>query len=121
MGGDPASLALGLCILLASRADGFKLSSCPVRECPQEAFLCSLSLAGGSLAGDAPGDQELYVRWLQIVTFLPVMAFSTPPWLCCDTWVCIPLSCGGGGGYIHPLGDNLPPKATKIPMVETWG
>ncbi|NWX12561.1 SP15 protein, partial [Aegotheles bennettii] len=42
---------------------------------------------GGSLAGDSPGDPELYVRWLQIVTFLPVMAFSTPPWLCCDTWV----------------------------------
>ncbi|XP_015718923.1 SITS-binding protein-like [Coturnix japonica] len=42
---------------------------------------------GGSLAGDTPGDQELYVRWLQIVTFLPVMAFGTPPWLCCDSWV----------------------------------
>ncbi|XP_042641132.1 SITS-binding protein-like [Tyto alba] len=42
---------------------------------------------GGSLAGDTPGDPELYVRWLQIVTFLPVMAFSTPPWLCCDAWV----------------------------------
>ncbi|XP_052666964.1 SITS-binding protein-like [Harpia harpyja] len=42
---------------------------------------------GGSLASDAPGDPELYVRWLQIVTFLPVMAFSTPPWLCCDAWV----------------------------------
>ncbi|XP_074774255.1 SITS-binding protein-like isoform X2 [Athene noctua] len=44
---------------------------------------------GGSLAGDTPGDPELYVRWLQIVTFLPVMAFSTPPWLCCDTWVLV--------------------------------
>ncbi|OXB59555.1 hypothetical protein ASZ78_010069 [Callipepla squamata] len=42
---------------------------------------------GGSLAGDTPRDPELYVRWLQIVTFLPVMAFSTPPWLCCDSWV----------------------------------
>ncbi|NWH74160.1 SP15 protein, partial [Piaya cayana] len=42
---------------------------------------------GGSLASDAPADPELYVRWLQIVTFLPVMAFSTPPWLCCDAWV----------------------------------
>ncbi|XP_069660500.1 SITS-binding protein [Haliaeetus albicilla] len=42
---------------------------------------------GGSLASDTPGDPELYVRWLQIVTFLPVMAFSTPPWLCCDAWV----------------------------------
>ncbi|NXO49076.1 SP15 protein, partial [Aramus guarauna] len=44
-------------------------------------------VVGGSLAGDAPGDAELYVRWLQIVTFLPVMAFSTPPWLCCEPWV----------------------------------
>ncbi|NXJ99108.1 SP15 protein, partial [Corythaixoides concolor] len=42
---------------------------------------------GGSLAGDTPGDEELYVRWLQVVTFLPVMAFSTPPWLCCHAWV----------------------------------
>ncbi|NXS52225.1 SP15 protein, partial [Brachypteracias leptosomus] len=42
---------------------------------------------GGSLASEAPGDPELYVRWLQIVTFLPVMTFSTPPWLCCDSWV----------------------------------
>ncbi|XP_008504287.2 LOW QUALITY PROTEIN: SITS-binding protein [Calypte anna] len=44
-------------------------------------------VVGGSLAGDTPGDTELYVRWLQIVTFLPVMAFSKPPWLCCDAWV----------------------------------
>ncbi|NWY53214.1 SP15 protein, partial [Chionis minor] len=42
---------------------------------------------GGSLGSDTPGDPELYVRWLQIVTFLPVMAFGTPPWLCCDAWV----------------------------------
>ncbi|NXM68838.1 SP15 protein, partial [Serilophus lunatus] len=42
---------------------------------------------GGSLAGDAAGDPELFVRWLQIVTFLPVMAFGSPPWLCCDSWV----------------------------------
>uniref|UniRef100_A0A8C9MZ58 Glycosyl hydrolase family 31 C-terminal domain-containing protein n=1 Tax=Serinus canaria TaxID=9135 RepID=A0A8C9MZ58_SERCA len=42
---------------------------------------------GGSEAGATLGDPELFVRWLQIVTFLPVMAFGTPPWLCCDTWV----------------------------------
>ncbi|NWW97768.1 SP15 protein, partial [Caloenas nicobarica] len=42
---------------------------------------------GGSLDSDTAGDPELYVRWLQIVTFLPVMAFGTPPWLCCDAWV----------------------------------
>ncbi|NXC27438.1 SP15 protein, partial [Campylorhamphus procurvoides] len=42
---------------------------------------------GGSVAGDSTGDPELFVRWLQIVTFLPVMAFGTPPWLCCDSWV----------------------------------
>ncbi|OWK57436.1 SITS-binding protein [Lonchura striata] len=42
---------------------------------------------GGSVAGATQGDPELFVRWLQIVTFLPVMAFGTPPWLCCDAWV----------------------------------
>ncbi|NXF10781.1 SP15 protein, partial [Smithornis capensis] len=42
---------------------------------------------GGSLAADSTGDPELFVRWLQIVTFLPVMAFGSPPWLCCDSWV----------------------------------
>ncbi|NXK68913.1 SP15 protein, partial [Sylvietta virens] len=42
---------------------------------------------GGSAAGATLGDPELFVRWLQIVTFLPVMAFGTPPWLCCDAWV----------------------------------
>ncbi|NWU86242.1 SP15 protein, partial [Onychorhynchus coronatus] len=42
---------------------------------------------GGSLAGDSAGDPELFVRWLQIVTFLPVVAFGSPPWLCCDSWV----------------------------------
>ncbi|NXD83590.1 SP15 protein, partial [Halcyon senegalensis] len=40
-----------------------------------------------NLASEAPGDPELYVRWLQKKKFLPVMAFSTPPWLCCDAWV----------------------------------
>ncbi|NXE98230.1 SP15 protein, partial [Menura novaehollandiae] len=42
---------------------------------------------GGSGDGAPPGDPELFVRWLQIVTFLPVMAFGSPPWICCDTWV----------------------------------
>nr|XP_025969995.1 SITS-binding protein-like [Dromaius novaehollandiae] len=42
---------------------------------------------GGTLADELLPDQELYVRWLQIVTFLPVMSFSTPPWACCDAWV----------------------------------
>ncbi|NXY76601.1 SP15 protein, partial [Glareola pratincola] len=50
-------------------------------------FFIPDAVGRGSLAGDAPGDPELYVRWLQLVTFLPVMAFGTPPWLCCDAWV----------------------------------
>ncbi|NXK13411.1 SP15 protein, partial [Herpetotheres cachinnans] len=50
-------------------------------------FFIPDAVGRGSLASDTPGDPELYVRWLQIVTFLPVMAFSTPPWLCCDAWV----------------------------------
>lgn len=68
----------------------------PRMRWPRAASLSSLSRAGGSLAGDTPGDPELYVRWLQIVTFLPVMAFGTPPWLCCDAWVRTPRPCGGG-------------------------
>ncbi|XP_077177399.1 SITS-binding protein-like isoform X2 [Paroedura picta] len=42
---------------------------------------------GGTLANELLTDEELYIRWLQIVTFLPVMSFSTPPWVCCNNWV----------------------------------
>ncbi|XP_062974813.1 SITS-binding protein-like [Elgaria multicarinata webbii] len=42
---------------------------------------------GGTLASGFLVDEELYIRWLQIVTFLPVMSFGTPPWVCCDDWV----------------------------------
>ncbi|XP_037755446.2 SITS-binding protein [Chelonia mydas] len=42
---------------------------------------------GGTLANEFLTEEELYIRWLQIVTFLPVMSFSTPPWVCCDEWV----------------------------------
>ncbi|XP_073203142.1 SITS-binding protein-like isoform X5 [Lepidochelys kempii] len=42
---------------------------------------------GGTLANEFLTEEELYIRWLQIVTFLPVMSFSTPPWVCCDKWV----------------------------------
>ncbi|XP_005988077.1 SITS-binding protein [Latimeria chalumnae] len=41
---------------------------------------------GGSLMQELVTDEELFVRWLQIVTFLPVISFSTPPWVC-DDWV----------------------------------
>ncbi|XP_069079130.1 SITS-binding protein-like isoform X2 [Pleurodeles waltl] len=44
---------------------------------------------GGSLTNELITDEELFIRWLQIVTFLPVMAFQTPPWVCCDDWVLI--------------------------------
>lgn len=42
---------------------------------------------GGTLADEFITDEELFIRWLQIVTFLPVMSFNTPPWVCCDNWV----------------------------------
>ncbi|XP_074852106.1 SITS-binding protein-like [Carettochelys insculpta] len=41
---------------------------------------------GGTLANELL-TEELYIRWLQIVTFLPVMSFRTPPWVCCNDWV----------------------------------
>ncbi|OCT83913.1 SITS-binding protein [Xenopus laevis] len=42
---------------------------------------------GGTLADEFLTNEELFIRWLQIVTFLPVMSFNTPPWVCCDDWV----------------------------------
>lgn len=44
-------------------------------------FLLSL-LTGGSLTGELVTDEELFIRWLQIATFLPVISFHTPPWAC---------------------------------------
>uniref|UniRef100_A0A4W4FS36 Glycosyl hydrolase family 31 C-terminal domain-containing protein n=1 Tax=Electrophorus electricus TaxID=8005 RepID=A0A4W4FS36_ELEEL len=35
---------------------------------------------GGSLSTDLIRDKELFIRWLQIVAFLPVLNFQTPPW-----------------------------------------
>ncbi|XP_047453401.1 SITS-binding protein isoform X2 [Mugil cephalus] len=37
---------------------------------------------GGSLSGDLVADEELFIRWLEIVAFLPVISFHTPPWVC---------------------------------------
>lgn len=62
------------------------------------------------MAGATPGDPELFVRWLQIVTFLPVMAFGTPPWLCCDTWVSVPHSRWEDTGI---LTQPMPPKVME--------
>nr|XP_020639835.1 SITS-binding protein-like [Pogona vitticeps] len=42
---------------------------------------------GGSLGSKLLMDEELYIRWLQIATFLPVMSFGVPPWICCAGWV----------------------------------
>ncbi|XP_043923235.1 SITS-binding protein-like [Protopterus annectens] len=36
---------------------------------------------GGSLGNEHETDEELFIRWLEIVTFLPVMSFSTPTWI----------------------------------------
>ncbi|XP_068459143.1 SITS-binding protein [Clinocottus analis] len=37
---------------------------------------------GGSLSGDLVTDEELFIRWLEITAFLPVISFHTPPWVC---------------------------------------
>lgn len=37
---------------------------------------------GGSLSGDLVTDEELFIRWLEIAAFLPVISFHTPPWVC---------------------------------------
>ncbi|XP_017573015.1 SITS-binding protein [Pygocentrus nattereri] len=35
---------------------------------------------GGSLSSDLVTDDELFIRWLSIMAFLPVLSFQTPPW-----------------------------------------
>ncbi|KAG7468379.1 hypothetical protein MATL_G00142290 [Megalops atlanticus] len=42
---------------------------------------------GGSLSNEVVTDEELYIRWLEIVAFLPVISFQTPPWACADNRV----------------------------------
>ncbi|KAK2842045.1 hypothetical protein Q5P01_012245 [Channa striata] len=37
---------------------------------------------GGSLSGELVTDEELFIRWLEITAFLPVISFHTPPWIC---------------------------------------
>lgn len=46
---------------------------------------------GGSLSGDIVTDEELFIRWLQIVAFLPVISFHTPPWVSGDERVYQPV------------------------------
>lgn len=36
---------------------------------------------GGSLSGDLVTDEELFIRWLEVAAFLPVLSFHTPPWV----------------------------------------
>nr|XP_043891609.1 SITS-binding protein isoform X2 [Solea senegalensis] len=36
---------------------------------------------GGSLSGDLVTDEELFIRWLEIAAFLPVISFHTAPWV----------------------------------------
>ncbi|XP_067833623.1 SITS-binding protein-like isoform X1 [Heptranchias perlo] len=44
-------------------------------------------IVGGSLTNGYLADEELFIRWLQVVTFLPVMSFSTPPWAFGESWI----------------------------------
>lgn len=45
--------------------------------------------AGGSLSDEPVADVELFVRWLGIAAFLPVMSFQTPPWVFDKDWVSV--------------------------------
>uniref|UniRef100_A0A672LAA3 SITS-binding protein-like n=1 Tax=Sinocyclocheilus grahami TaxID=75366 RepID=A0A672LAA3_SINGR len=42
---------------------------------------------GGSLSAELVTDDELFVRWLGITAFLPVISFQTPPWVFEKEWV----------------------------------
>lgn len=57
-----------------------------------------LSIAGGSLSAELVADDELFVRWLGIAAFLPVISFQTPPWVFEKEWV----SATRAGPQPHP-------------------
>lgn len=57
-----------------------------------------LSIAGGSLSAELVADDELFVRWLGIAAFLPVISFQTPPWVFEKEWV----SATRAGPRPHP-------------------
>ncbi|TRY77601.1 hypothetical protein DNTS_024423 [Danionella cerebrum] len=46
-----------------------------------------IGLLGGSLSPEVVGEEELFVRWLGISAFLPVISFHTPPWVFEKNWV----------------------------------
>ncbi|XP_078393525.1 SITS-binding protein-like [Cetorhinus maximus] len=50
-------------------------------------YFVAFDLSGGSLTDGFLADEELFVRWLQVVTFLPVMSFSTSPWAFGESWI----------------------------------
>ncbi|XP_053576423.1 SITS-binding protein-like [Bombina bombina] len=68
---------------------------------------------GGTFADEFLTDEELFIRWLQIVTFLPVMTFNTPPWVCCDDLVLNLTRL-----YIKKHQDTVVPLLTKY--TEQW-
>ncbi|XP_051978449.1 SITS-binding protein-like [Xyrauchen texanus] len=42
---------------------------------------------GGSLSAELVTDDDLFIRWLGIAAFLPVISFQTPPWVFEKEWV----------------------------------
>ncbi|KAG5270167.1 hypothetical protein AALO_G00189510 [Alosa alosa] len=42
---------------------------------------------GGSLAHEDEVDEELFIRWLELCSFLPVLSFQKPPWSFDSDWV----------------------------------
>ncbi|XP_051975171.1 SITS-binding protein-like isoform X2 [Xyrauchen texanus] len=42
---------------------------------------------GGALSAELVADDELFVRWLGIAAFLPVISFQTPPWVFEKEWI----------------------------------
>lgn len=51
-------------------------------KCSNSVRLSVYLYIGGSLSGDLVTDEELFIRWLEIAAFLPVISFHTPPWVC---------------------------------------
>ncbi|GAB1600231.1 myogenesis-regulating glycosidase-like [Argonauta hians] len=43
-------------------------------------FIVPSAIGGSNKTGSPPASKELFIRWAQLVSYLPVMHFSIPPW-----------------------------------------
>ena len=63
-------------------------------------------------------DEELFIRWLEVAAFLPVLSFHTPPWVYGEEQVGSCLGTAGWTPAMRQSGDEVAMcKALKMQWV----